>query len=34
MPLAEECQLPRVMDAAFDRVRAYVEAVLARGPNK
>jgi hypothetical protein len=32
--LAEECRLPRAMGAVFDRVRAYVEAVLARGPKK
>lgn len=32
--LAEECRLLRAMDAVFDRVRAYVEAVLPRGPQK
>jgi Nucleotidyl transferase AbiEii toxin, Type IV TA system len=32
--LAEECRLPKAMDAVFDRVRAYVEAVLPRGPQK
>jgi len=31
--LAEECRLPRAMEAVFDRVRAYVEAVPTRGPN-
>jgi hypothetical protein len=32
--LAEECRLPRAMDAVFEGVRAYVEAVLTRGPKK
>jgi hypothetical protein len=32
--LAEECRLPKAMDAVFDRVRAYVEAVLTSGPQK
>ncbi len=32
--LAEECRLPKAMDAVFDDVRAYVEAVLTRGPQK
>jgi hypothetical protein len=32
--LAEECRLPQTMDAVFDRVRAYVEAVLVRGPER
>ena len=32
--LADECGLPRAMDAVFDRVRVYVEAVLTRGPKK
>ncbi len=31
---ADECRLPRAMDAVFGRVRAYVEAVLTRGPKK
>ena len=32
--LAAECQLPRVMDDVFERVRAYVEAALVRHPQK
>ena len=32
--LADECGLPRAMDAVFDRVRVYVEAVLTRGLKK
>ncbi len=32
--LAEECRLPRAMDAVFDGVRAYVEAVLTGRPKK
>ena len=32
--LAEECRLPKSMDAVFDQVRAYVEAVLPASSQK
>ena len=32
--LAEECRLPKAMDAVFADVRAYIEVVLSRGPKK
>jgi len=32
--LAEECRLPKAMDVLFESVRAYVEAVLPRSPQK
>src|SRR5208283_5323036 len=32
--LAEECTLPKAMDAVFAEVRAYIEAVLSRGGKK
>jgi hypothetical protein len=32
--LAEECRLPKAMEAVFADVRAYIEAVLSRGPKK